>query len=171
MTRGRTCDSGRGQETRAAQDTDESNVVSYWAYRRLRQARPAAHNFCDVHINTIVECIGFLRERESTITARTDPLLHLRFGLGLRRVGLERAINGLNDWPGTDPYNTELRELIGRLSAQLSAIPAVGTTDLDRVAEELRALCSDLSDHLYTLLLSCAPQAPGSYRASPPAPD
>ena len=172
MTRGKCHDSASKHDTGSAFNAEGSNVVDFWTYRHQRQAHLAGRDSHDAHVNAILGCIAYLRVCRPSITARTDPLLHLRFGLGLRRVALERAVRALDAGPGKEPRSAELLALITLLSSRLSAIPGTDPAYLHSLAEDLRALCSDLTDGLYSLLVSSAPQASGGHRrASPAAPD
>jgi hypothetical protein len=159
-------------ETRSASGTSEGQVADFWAYRRRREIRHTGHDIRDVHVSAIQGCITYLSGHVRSITAGTGPLLRLRFGLGLRRVGLERAIRTLSTGGDTEIHSAALLERIGRLSSLLSTVPGTDPADLRLLAEDLRALCDDVTDRLWTFLHSSAPDSAGSHdNASPATPD
>lgn len=172
MTRGKSSDSPSGQGTGSAINAEPSIVVDFWTYKGRRQSHLTDHDPCDNYVNSILGCIAYLRGCRSSITAQADPLLHLRFGLGLRRVALERAVRALGADPDEEPQDVQLLALIARLFSRLSAVPEADPTSLHSLAEELQVLCGDLIEGLYALLPSSEPKfSTGNYRVSPAAPD
>lgn len=130
--------------------TDGARIVDFWTHQRRRYGL-LAHEKYDQHYGVIQECIAYLRESAAFITARTDPLLQLRFGIALRRTGLERAVKELDARLDRSQVR-EFLELVDYLSSRLSHAAGTDVNDLRGLADDLRVACDEVVERLYAFL-------------------
>jgi hypothetical protein len=129
---------------------DEARVIDFWTHQRRHYGLLAREKH-DQHYGTIQECITYLRENVQSITARIDPLLQLRFGIALRRTGLERAVKALEARLDKSQVK-EFLELVDYLSSRLSHAAGTDADDLRGLADDLRVACDGVVERLYVFL-------------------